>query len=87
MRELDTLKFNGCRNLDFSDRYKATKNLINDFGITKVVWQRQNGDLCQFCTLRGRINAPTGCLTKQQAQCDEYETAIHDVPLESIDIS
>jgi len=84
---METIDFTACKHLDFGDNYSATKNLVSAGGVTKIVWQRQNGQLCQFCALRGRINYITGCLTKEWARCNEYEEVQHSVPLESVDIT
>lgn len=81
------LEFTACKYLEFGDNYAATKNLISVAGEIKVVWQRESGHLCQFCSLRGRINQADGCLTKKHAQCGLYEEEWHKVPLGSIDVT
>ena len=85
-QEVETVDFYGCKFLDFSDRYVATKNLISSSGITKVVWVRRTAEMCQFCVKRGRINNPRGCLDEEMKGCSDYEDFEHSVLLSSIDV-
>ncbi len=82
---MTTIDFTACQHLDFSDEFLATKNLINVMGQTKITWQRRNGDMCQFCELRGRINSIVGCLTQETARCSEYEPKLFRIPCDSVD--
>jgi len=73
---MTTIKFNGCKHLDFSDNYVAKKQLIA-LHQTKVFWMRENIDpelptMVQFCKLRGRLNHPEACLSRGKAMCDDY---------------
>jgi len=85
----DTISFTGCIHLDFSDNYKAKKNLIN-LGETKVCWDRPHiyeaePRLVQFCKFRGRLNSPEACHNFETKMCYKYEEFKHHVSLDTID--
>jgi len=84
-----TIKFNACKELDFSEKYSADKVLIS-LGEKKVCWSRHVFDgeprLIQFCKLRGRLNNPEMCTSKKTAQCSDYEDFKHKVKLKTINI-
>ena len=70
-----------CKHLSFDqDRYTANLAYIQG---DKVVWERHDPSgqlqLCQFCTFRGRINNPLGCLSQGAAQCSDYEEHVHEI--------
>lgn len=80
----NTIKFNACKHLDFSNNYTAKKNAINIKGQTKVCWNRPVIDstfpaLVQFCKLRGRLNNPESCLCEANKQCSDYSDIEHVV--------
>lgn len=80
----NTVKFNGCKHLDFSNSYAAKKNAINSDGQTKACWNRPVIDetypsLVQFCKLRGRLNNPESCLCERNKQCSDYVDMEHEV--------
>lgn len=80
--------FNACKHLDFSDSYNAKKELIGNYGITKVCWDRSVIDdsyprLVQFCKKRGRLNNPESCLRISDKCCNDYEDFEHIVTIET----
>uniref|UniRef100_A0A6M3JW93 Uncharacterized protein n=1 Tax=viral metagenome TaxID=1070528 RepID=A0A6M3JW93_9ZZZZ len=81
------ITFNACKFLDFSGRYTAEKELITLRGIRKVCWNRPVPDasypsLVQFCQLRGRLDSPDACLSKDKAICVDYVDHQHSVDIE-----
>ena len=86
----DTIIFKACKHLDFSDNYDAEKNLISNYGETKVCWNRKitpyegAPKLVQFCKLRGRMNDPKFCLDEYCQGCQLYEEHTHTVKLDTI---
>lgn len=74
------MKVTGCKHLSW-DQDQYTANLAYISG--GVVWERRDPEgrlqLCQFCTLRGRINNPQGCLTAANAQCSNFESITRDI--------
>lgn len=77
------VEFTACEHLDFEPNYGKSNRQLIMCGETKLCWRRAiNGDLVQFCKLRGRINNPVGCVNKENASCSEY----NDVE-RSIDVS
>jgi len=77
------IKLTGCSQLDFDDHYTAQKVL---FSGNKVCWERVQLDsdmpkLVQFCKLRGRLNSPEACLSKDMARCSYYEEIEHLVEI------
>ena len=84
MKQETTVKFTGCKHLDFSDNYTVKKNLIRVKDGTKVCWNRPvmgsyYPSLVQFCKLRGRLNNPESCLCDEHKQCSDYEETEHEV--------
>lgn len=85
------IKFKACKHLDFSTDYTAKKELINSQNTTKVCWNRLVIDssypsLVQFCSLRGRLNCPTSCLSEDEKQCNDYEDFEHKIDLSTINL-
>lgn len=77
--ELQEIRFQACKYLEFGGDHLATKTLVNANGVTKIAWQQQNGKLYQFCIERGCINCATACLSKKEARCNLYENFEHVV--------
>lgn len=69
------VEFFACAELDYDPNYgNCKRQLISSGGTTKMCWKRAgNGDLVQFCKLRGRINSPVGCLSKENAVCSDFK--------------
>ena len=85
---MKTIKFNGCKHLDFNDNYAAKKNAIMSNGQTKACWNRPVMDetypaLVQFCKLRGRLNNPLSCLCEINKQCIDYVDYEHTVEIDN----
>lgn len=83
---MSKVKFKACKYLDFSDNYAAKKELISNYGDTKVCWDRPVLDssypaLVQFCKQCGRLNHPEACLREQDKHCSSYEEYEHEVTL------
>lgn len=68
------MKFTACKHLSF-DQEKFSSELVQV--TSHLAWERRDPDgnlqLCQQCTLRGRINSVQGCIGKTRSQCNEYE--------------
>lgn len=68
------MTFTACKHLSF-DKEKFSIQLVQISD--HLGWERFNPEgelqLCQQCTLRGRINDPQGCIGKDRAKCSEYE--------------
>ncbi len=82
------IHFKACEHLDYGPDYgQCRRQLINING-TSLCWRRTIiGDLVQFCKLRGRINSPTACLSKDAAICNDFNETMKnvDVPQEELD--
>ena len=80
------VQFRACRFLDFEPHYGNCKRQLISVSETKLCWKRTH-DLVQFCSKRGRINSPAGCLTKATAGCNDYEGVDRDieVPIEELE--
>ena len=92
LNPVEELKFTACKFLDFTDTYSAKKELINNLGVTKLVWHRKVLDttypsLVQFCKRIGRLNNAEACLCKLTAQCNDYEEQEHIVSFNTINLS
>ena len=86
--KMETIKFNACEHLDFSDNYSAKKDLISCNGLIKVCWNRPVPDnsypaLVQFCKKRGRLNSPYSCLCEPLKQCNDYNDIEHIVKIKT----
>jgi hypothetical protein len=80
----EKIKFTACEHLDFDDNYTAKKELIGNYGTTKVCWDRPVIDdsyprLVQFCKKRGRLNNPECCLREADKMCSDYKDFEHSV--------
>ncbi len=85
-----TVVFTGCKHLQFGNEFSAKKRLIgHPKDEVRVCWDRcdssGNLQLVQFCKLRGRINYPDQCFSKDGMGCLEYEEQKHCVPLADIE--
>ncbi len=71
------IEFKSCEHLDYEPNYGNCKRQLISCGETKLCWKRlafaPMNDLVQFCKKRGRINSPTGCLTKDNATCSDFK--------------
>ena len=81
------VEFFACAELDYEPNYgNCKRQLISS--VAKLCWKRaNNGDLVQFCKLRGRINSPVGCLSKERAVCSDFKEVVRsvEVPQEELD--
>ena len=80
--KMETIKFNACEYLDYSDNYTAKKELIVIDRETKLCWNRPVIDnsfprLVQFCKLRGRLCNPYCCTSEKNKMCSEYNEIEH----------
>ena len=74
------VKFTACEHLDYEPHYGDCKRQQIMCGGRKLCWKRAvNGNLVQFCKLRGRINNLTGCLSEATAACTEYNEVEHAI--------
>lgn len=91
--EAVVVEFAACEHLDFgpdSNYLHCHKQLLAASDRkTYVFWLRDtHGDpdlpgMVQFCTLRGRLNHPTSCLSPNRAECSLYAHALHTVTVEN----
>jgi len=82
---METIEFEGCEQLNFSDDYKKSCRL-QQLGSGHLFWMRNKiwGDprMVQFCKLRGRLNHPESCLKKENAVCSEYKEFMHRIEVD-----
>lgn len=82
---MSKLTFTACKKLDFESLQKGyVKRIINTEKGKKVYWKhltRREDTEVQFCTLRGPIGSPEGCLCSRSALCDEYRESEHEVKI------
>ena len=69
-----------CKHLHYDETKYDKSCSIAGLSNNKAVWERNgvNGfQLCQFCSLRGRLNNAESCTSPDKAQCNEYEDFEH----------
>lgn len=75
------MKVTGCKHLSYDQEKYPTCQvaLLSD---NHAVWERRGYDgleLVQFCNLRGRLNGPEYCTTKNRAMCSSFALVEHDI--------
>lgn len=76
------MKAKGCKHLTYDETQYDDSCSVSGLSGDHAVWERNgpNGfQLCQFCSLRGRLNSPEACTTEKYAQCNEFEEHEHTV--------
>jgi len=86
MSDTRTVKFNGCKNLDYQDHYTGCAK--KHFKGLYVYWERDDRwnhegirQNVQFCSKRGRLNNRCSCI-EGGAECNDYENVMHEVEVE-----
>ena len=75
-------EFEACEKLEF-DQSKYNAKLVR---ISRHLgWERIDPDgilqLCQFCSMIGRLNSPEACIGKERAICSDYKGKVFKIDM------